>query len=129
MDIILPVSLTAAAAAAIINLWLSVRVGQMRRGNLHLGVGAAEDTRGVPGEAGAPAWGHESPVHRPILYGGELWKLLNDVDFVAQAAQLMGQLPPQRVGCDLLPRCGRIVPTIHQRHAHAPCYRAPHRPR
>ena len=30
MGIILPVTLTAAAAAAIINLWLSVRVGQMR---------------------------------------------------------------------------------------------------
>ncbi|WP_324826920.1 MAPEG family protein [Qipengyuania zhejiangensis] len=30
MDIILPVTLTAAAAAAIINLWLATRVGQMR---------------------------------------------------------------------------------------------------
>ena len=30
MGIILPVTLTAAAAAAIINLWLSIRVGQMR---------------------------------------------------------------------------------------------------
>ncbi|MEO1961397.1 MAG: MAPEG family protein, partial [Paracoccus sp. (in: a-proteobacteria)] len=30
MGIILPVTLTAAAAAAIINLWLAVRVGQMR---------------------------------------------------------------------------------------------------
>ena len=30
MGIILPVTLTAAAAAAIINLWLVVRVGQMR---------------------------------------------------------------------------------------------------
>lgn len=30
--IMLPVTLCAAAAAAIINLWLSVRVGQMRRG-------------------------------------------------------------------------------------------------
>ena len=30
MGIILPVTLTAAAAAAIINLWLSVRVGQLR---------------------------------------------------------------------------------------------------
>ena len=31
MGIILPVTLTAAAAAAILNLWLSIRVGQMRR--------------------------------------------------------------------------------------------------
>ena len=31
MGIILPVTLTAAAAAAIINLWLSIRVGQMRQ--------------------------------------------------------------------------------------------------
>ena len=30
MGIILPVTLTAAAAAAIINLWLAIRVGQMR---------------------------------------------------------------------------------------------------
>ena len=30
MGVILPVTLTAAAAAAIINLWLSIRVGQMR---------------------------------------------------------------------------------------------------
>ena len=30
MGIVLPVTLTAAAAAAIINLWLSIRVGQMR---------------------------------------------------------------------------------------------------
>ena len=30
MGIILPVTLTAAAAAAIINLWLSIRVGQLR---------------------------------------------------------------------------------------------------
>ncbi|MFA6219547.1 MAG: MAPEG family protein [Erythrobacter sp.] len=30
MGILLPVTLTAAAAAAIINIWLSVRVGQMR---------------------------------------------------------------------------------------------------
>ena len=30
MGIILPVTLTAAAAAAIINIWLSIRVGQMR---------------------------------------------------------------------------------------------------
>lgn len=30
--IVLPVTLCAAAAAAIINLWLSVRVGQLRRG-------------------------------------------------------------------------------------------------
>ncbi|MBX7493568.1 MAPEG family protein [Qipengyuania sp. 1NDW9] len=30
MAIVLPVTLTAAAAAAIINLWLSIRVGQMR---------------------------------------------------------------------------------------------------
>ena len=30
MDIVLPVTLTAAAAAAILNLWLSIRVGQMR---------------------------------------------------------------------------------------------------
>lgn len=30
MNIILPVTLTAAAAAAIINLWLAIRVGQMR---------------------------------------------------------------------------------------------------
>jgi uncharacterized membrane protein YecN with MAPEG domain len=30
MGIVLPVALTAAAAAAIINLWLSIRVGQMR---------------------------------------------------------------------------------------------------
>ena len=29
MDIVLPVTLTAAAAAAILNLWLSIRVGQM----------------------------------------------------------------------------------------------------
>ena len=31
MGIILPVTLTAAAAAAIINLWLSIRVGMLRR--------------------------------------------------------------------------------------------------
>ncbi|MBO6768108.1 MAG: MAPEG family protein [Erythrobacter sp.] len=31
MGIILPVTLTAAAAAAIINIWLSLRVGQMRQ--------------------------------------------------------------------------------------------------
>ena len=31
MGIFLPVTLTAAAAAAIINIWLSVRVGQMRQ--------------------------------------------------------------------------------------------------
>ncbi|MEZ5681939.1 MAG: MAPEG family protein [Erythrobacter sp.] len=30
MNIVLPVTLTAAAAAAIINLWLAIRVGQMR---------------------------------------------------------------------------------------------------
>ena len=30
MGIILPVTLTAAAAAAIINIWLAIRVGQMR---------------------------------------------------------------------------------------------------
>ena len=30
MAIVLPVTLTAAAAAAIINLWLAIRVGQMR---------------------------------------------------------------------------------------------------
>lgn len=30
MNVILPVTLTAAAAAAIINLWLAIRVGQMR---------------------------------------------------------------------------------------------------
>ena len=30
MGIVLPVTLTAAAAAAIINLWLSIRVGQLR---------------------------------------------------------------------------------------------------
>lgn len=30
MNVVLPVTLTAAAAAAIINLWLSMRVGQMR---------------------------------------------------------------------------------------------------
>ncbi|WP_421992198.1 MAPEG family protein [Qipengyuania sp.] len=31
MGVILPVTLTAAAAAAIINIWLSLRVGQMRQ--------------------------------------------------------------------------------------------------
>lgn len=31
MGIILPVTLTAAAAAAIINIWLSIRVGQLRQ--------------------------------------------------------------------------------------------------
>lgn len=30
MGILLPVTLTAAAAAAIINIWLSIRIGQMR---------------------------------------------------------------------------------------------------
>ena len=30
MSVILPVTLSAAAAAAVINLWLSIRVGQMR---------------------------------------------------------------------------------------------------
>ena len=30
MDIVLPITLTSAAAAAIINLWLAIRVGQMR---------------------------------------------------------------------------------------------------
>jgi hypothetical protein len=36
----------------------------------------------------------------------------------------VGQLPPQRVGRDLLPRGGRVVPPIHQRHTHAGAYRA-----
>ena len=38
MDIVLPVTLTAAAAAAVLNLWLSIRVGQMRiRHNVSIG--------------------------------------------------------------------------------------------
>ncbi len=40
---VLPVTLCAAAAAAIINLWLSVRVGQMRRG---LKVSIGDDSGG-----------------------------------------------------------------------------------
>ena len=32
MTIVLPVTLCAAAAAAILNIWLSIRVGQLRRG-------------------------------------------------------------------------------------------------
>ena len=43
MDIYLPVTLTAAAAAALINLWLSIRVGQMR-GQVKVSIG--DDGRG-----------------------------------------------------------------------------------